>query len=75
MAVAEVEGRCKPFEELRFRGDTLTGNEMASAACDAAIRAGVLADKLIVRVKNLPWGLIRAVAWAVPIWRELLEMR
>jgi nucleoside-diphosphate-sugar epimerase len=75
VAVAEVEHQCAPFEKLHFQGHSLTGREMTAALIQAAIRAGVLSYEARVRIVNLPWGVIRAVAWAVPMWGELLEMR
>ena len=75
VAVAEARERCAPFETLHFTGNTLTGEQMIAALTDTARRAGLLAPNQAPRVGKLPWWALRAGAWAVPMWRELLEMR
>lgn len=75
VAVAEARERCAPFETLHFTGNTLTGEQMVNALTDAARRAGLLAPAQAPRVGKLPWWALRAGSWAVPMWREISEMR
>jgi nucleoside-diphosphate-sugar epimerase len=75
VAVAEARERCEPFETLHFAGNTLTGQQMVEALTHAARRAGLLSPAQTPVVGKLPWWAMRAGAWAVPMWRELLEMR
>ncbi len=75
VAVAEARERCAPFEVLHFTGNTLTGQQMIDALTHAAKRAGLLAPTQVPRVGKLPWWALRAGSWAVPMWREISEMR
>ncbi len=75
VAVASARARCAPFETLHFAGNTLTGRQMVEALMQAARRAGLLSALQTAAVSKLPWWAMRAGAWAVPMWRELLEMR
>lgn len=75
VAVAHERKRCAPFETLHFAGNTLTGQQMVEALSQAARRAGLLPLTRSPVVGKLPWWAMRAGAWAVPMWRELLEMR
>lgn len=75
VAVAEARARCAPFENLHFAGNALTGRQLIDALSDAAKRAGVVAPGAAIRVGSLPWWALRLGAWAMPMWRELLEMK
>jgi nucleoside-diphosphate-sugar epimerase len=75
VAVAEARARCAAFETLHFAGNTLTGQQMVDALTAAAKRAGLLTPTQSPVVSKLPWWAMRAGAWVVPMWRELLEMR
>jgi nucleoside-diphosphate-sugar epimerase len=59
------------FEALHFAGHTLTGRELLAAVQAAAGPAPARSW----RIGGMPWGVLRAFAWAVPSWREVLEMR
>ena len=61
------------IERFHFPGHTLTGGELLDAIERCAAAQG-LAPPRGFRRGTLPWGLIRALAWAVPMWRELLKM-
>lgn len=75
VAVASARERCAPFETFHFAGNTLTGRQMVDALTHAARRAVLLSPAQTPAVGKLPWWAMRAGAWAVPMWRELLEMR
>lgn len=75
VAVARERTRCAPFETLHFAGSTLTGRQMAEALTQAAKRAGIFSPAQTPAVRKFPWWALRAGAWVVPMWRELLEMR
>ena len=67
--------RFQPFEVFHFAGHTLTGHDWAEQLADVARDNGWLPpDGSLVR-KSMPWALMRAGAWVVPMWRELLAMR
>jgi nucleoside-diphosphate-sugar epimerase len=52
---------------FHFAGHTATGLEFKQALQQAIGRP--------LRMGGLPWGAIRAGAWLVPMWRELVTMR
>jgi nucleoside-diphosphate-sugar epimerase len=58
---------------LHFAGHTLTGAELLAAVERVARPLGLLPAGP-VKHGGIPWGLMRALGWAVPIWRELAEM-
>lgn len=58
---------------LHFPGHTLTGAELLAAIQRAATTLGS-APRAAWRHGTLPWGVMRALAWALPMWRELLPM-
>lgn len=61
------------WEDLGFAGHTVTGGELLAAVEAAAERLGVQPAGGW-RHGAMPWGLIRAGGWFVPMWRELAEM-
>ena len=58
---------------FHFPGHTLTGGELLDAVERAAAGLG-LEPARGFRRGGMPWGLIRALAWAQPMWRELVKM-
>jgi nucleoside-diphosphate-sugar epimerase len=58
---------------FHFPGHTLTGSDMLDAVERAAAGLG-LEPPSGFRRGGMPWGLIRALAWAVPMWREGVKM-
>jgi nucleoside-diphosphate-sugar epimerase len=58
---------------FHFPGHGLTGSDMLDAVERAAAGLG-LAPAHGFRRGGMPWGLIRALAWAVPMWREGVKM-
>lgn len=78
VALAGAEGlaplmQFQRFQRFHFAGHTLTGSQLLDALETAAVELG-LAPQRGLRRSGMPWGFIRAVAWAVPMWRELLKM-
>ena len=58
---------------LHFEGHTLTGTELLAAIERVARPLGLLPAGPVMR-GGIPWRLMRALGWAVPVWRELAEM-
>lgn len=72
VALAEAPG-LPDVARFHFEGHTATSREFLDATERAARTLG-LAGARPLRRGALPWGLIRLLAWAVPMWRELLSM-
>ena len=72
VALAERDD-LQPFARFHFPGHTLTGSQLLEGIGRAARAAG-LAPDCAFRVKAMPWGLIRLIGVAVPMWREVAEM-
>ena len=60
--------------DIHFPGFALTGDELLDALEKAARALGVDAPQPLRR-GGVPWGLMRAGALVVPLWREVVEMR
>lgn len=73
VAVARRTEQLPSFVALHFPGYTLTGAEFLGAIERAAAVLG-LAPSGGMRRAALPWGLIRAGAWFVPSWREIVDL-
>jgi nucleoside-diphosphate-sugar epimerase len=61
------------FTRLHFAGYTLTGAQLLAGIERAAASQG-LAPATGFQHGGVPWGVIRLVGLAVPMWRELAEM-
>jgi nucleoside-diphosphate-sugar epimerase len=72
VALAGTEGLA-PATRFHFPGHAPTGRQLLDAIDSAASELG-LAPKQGLRRAGMPWGLIRALAWAVPLWREAVNM-
>lgn len=64
-----------PFETLHFPGHTFTGAQLIAQLQTAARALGIIGSQVTLHAANLPWGLMRAGAVLVPMWRELNELR
>jgi len=60
--------------DIPFEGYTLTGNQLLDALEDA-VRAQGLGRARPMRRGGAPWPLFQVMAWFLPLWREILEMR
>ena len=61
------------FQSLHFAGHALTGREFLAALQEAAQAQG-LRPAAGFKTGAMPWGVIRAVGWVYPLWRELARM-
>jgi nucleoside-diphosphate-sugar epimerase len=80
VARADLDARQRPaasrqpdFETLHFAGHTLTGAELLTAIEGAAASIGLQPPRGWRRA-GMPWPLIRAGGWLIPMWREIAEM-
>lgn len=74
LATLAADHRLAPMTRFHFPGHTLTGRQLLDALERSATELG-LAPARGLRRSTLPWGLLRALAWAVPMWRELVKMQ
>ncbi len=58
-----------------FAGHQLTGNDWAQLMQAQAQEQGWLAAGQSLKIGRMPWWLIKSLSFAVPMFRELLEMR
>ena len=58
-----------------FAGHQLTGNDWAQLLQTVARDKGWLAAGQALKIGAMPWWLIKSLSFAVPMFRELLEMR
>lgn len=72
VAVASHDG-LPAFSRLHFAGHTLTGAQLLAALERAAASIGNVPARGW-RHGGMPWPLIRAGGWFVPMWREVAEM-
>lgn len=73
VAAAAARDALPPFARLHFEGHTLTGAELLAAVQQAAAAIGAVPPGGW-KHGSMPWGLIRAGGWLVPMWREVAEM-
>ena len=77
LALAFVEVASLPSvpgcQHFHYAGHTLTGAQLLAAVERVARPLGLLPAGP-VKVGTIPWALMRWLGWAVPIWRELVEM-
>ena len=66
--------RFAPFEQFHFKGYSLTGADLAEQLADVAWEQGWLQAGGELKIGSLPWPLLKAGGWLVPMWRELAEM-
>ncbi len=73
--VAQQRAQLAAFEVLHFAGYQLRREDWQQAMRQALLQLGWLQPQQAMKVQEMPWPLIRALAWAVPAWREIAEMR
>jgi nucleoside-diphosphate-sugar epimerase len=73
--VAQQRAQLHPFEVLHFAGYQLRREDWEQLMRTALLQLGWLQRGQVMKVQAMPWPLIRALAWAVPAWREIAEMR
>ena len=67
VGLAEARQTLQAFEEFGFDGYSLTGWELKEQV-EAQLGSPV-------KVKRIPWGLMRILGWFQPLIREVMEMR
>ena len=72
--VAQRRDRLAPFEILHFGGYTLTGAQWVDVLRDLAWEHGWLQADGSLRVRRVPWPLMRAIGLFVPTVAALCEM-
>lgn len=75
VAVAERRAALDKFAVLHFAGDSLTRLQWQQVLQDIARTQGWIKPDAHLRVKGMPWHIIRLGAWVNPVWAALLEMR
>jgi nucleoside-diphosphate-sugar epimerase len=73
--VAERRAALPMFEVLHFAGHALTGAELLEGLARSARRQGLLLPNVPLRRRSMPWPLLRVAGLAVPMLREIAEMR
>jgi nucleoside-diphosphate-sugar epimerase len=73
--VAQRREQLEAFEVLHFAGHQLRREDWELLMRKALLQLGWLQPQQVLKVQSMPWPLIRALAWAVPNWREIVEMR
>ena len=66
VALAEKSGEFAPFERFHFAGHTMSGLQMKAAAEAASGRR--------LKLKRVPWTLLRAAGLFSPMMREIVRM-
>ncbi len=73
--LAQEPGALPRHTSFCFAGHQLMGNDWAQLMQTAAQEKGWLAADQALKVGAMPWWLIKSLSFAVPMFRELLEMR
>jgi nucleoside-diphosphate-sugar epimerase len=73
--VAEQRALLPMFEVLHFAGHAFTGEELLENLARSARRQGWLLPNVPLQRRSLPWPLLRVAGLAVPMLREVSEMR
>jgi nucleoside-diphosphate-sugar epimerase len=73
--VAERHAALPMFEVLHFAGHELTGTDLLENLARSARRQGLLLPNVPLQQRSLPWPLLRAAGLAIPMLREISEMR
>jgi len=75
VAVAGKRTQLRPFEVFHFSGYSITAQQWLDALTPLARAQGWVPPDAAVKLRTLPWPVIRVAAWFVPTWAALLEMR
>lgn len=73
--VAHHRHRLAPFDHLHFAGHSVTAQPWLDALGDEAVARGWLPPGRALRVRSLPWPLLRLAGLAVPTLAALASMR
>lgn len=75
VAVADKRAVLPEFATLNFAGHQISGRQWLELLQPHAMQQGWTRGATTLRVKTLPWGVIRWLVWAVPTFGALLEMK
>jgi nucleoside-diphosphate-sugar epimerase len=75
VAVAERRAALDKFAVLHFAGYSLNRLQWQQVLQDIARAQGWVGPGAQLRVKGMPWPIIRVGAWFNPVWAALMEMR
>jgi nucleoside-diphosphate-sugar epimerase len=75
VAVAQRRDALQAFEALHFEGHSLTGQDWLEALTPAARAQQWVKAGSALKLKQLPWPVIRIGALVVPTWAALLPLR
>lgn len=75
VAVARRRERLAAFDTLHFAGHTLTAQQWLDVLTPLARTQGWVNAQAALRLRSLPWPLIRAGALLVPAWAALADAR
>ncbi|MDP2371968.1 NAD-dependent epimerase/dehydratase family protein [Rhodoferax sp.] len=75
LAVAQQREQLRPFEVLHFAGHTLSAQQWLDALDPLARAQGWVKPGAHLKLRALPWPVIRIGAWFMPAWAALLELR
>jgi nucleoside-diphosphate-sugar epimerase len=73
--VAQRRAQLNAFEVFHFAGHQLRREDWEQWMHTTLVQLGWLQPQQSITVQSMPWALISSLAWAVPQWRELAEMR
>jgi nucleoside-diphosphate-sugar epimerase len=73
--LAQRQATLPMFEVLHYEGHCITGTELLEAMARSARRQGLLLPNVPLRRRSLPWPLLQIAGLAVPMLREIAEMR
>jgi nucleoside-diphosphate-sugar epimerase len=74
VAVAQRRATLNPFEVLHFAGSTISRRQWLRALTPVAQEQGWVQAEGAVKVRHLPWALLRLGSWVVATWGALAEM-
>jgi nucleoside-diphosphate-sugar epimerase len=73
--VAQQRSRLDAFAQLHFAGHTVTGQQWVDALTSVAWDQGWLPAERALRVRRMPWPLLRVAGLVLPTLAALAEMR
>lgn len=75
VAVAQRRAQLRPFEVFHFSGYSITAQQWLEALDPLARAHGWVQPGTHVKLRRLPWPVMRVGAWFLPTWAALTEMR
>jgi len=75
VAVARQRAQLQPFEVFHFAGYSITAQQWLDALAPVARAQSWVRPGAHLKLRTLPWPVIRVGAWFVPTWAALMEMR